>query len=91
MELIFKLSINGIPSFPMVLPERNIRSLSIKPKDNNIVFIFEPASINKLFIPLIAKSLKIVLNDLQAISNKWVYIPKSIHIKHFYIPKVKVK
>ena len=64
MELIFKLSINGIPSFPMVLPERNIRSLSIKPRDNSIVFIFEPASINRLFIPLIARSLKIKLKKL---------------------------
>ena len=64
MELIFKLPINGIPSFPMVLPERNIRSLSIKPRDNNIVFIFEPASINRLFMPLIDRSLKIKLKKL---------------------------
>ena len=48
----------------MILPERNITISSTKFRDNNKVFIIEPVSINKLFIPLFAKSLKIKLKKL---------------------------
>ena len=58
-------SIKGMPSLPIIFPDLKIRSSSIKFKDNKIVLSFAPLSIKRLFIPLLAKSLKMKLKYFQ--------------------------